>query len=734
MFGQGKKEKTESIFWGVLFAAALLVMLGLTQYLLGVSYQASLDLIKDRGRDALSHLQFHATRHSPDELQAYIERVYRAPETFSYLLIMDVSGKAIAHSNPARRGKTIFRDGIRRVIATKQPVEQIIVRDAGDASSPYHGEKTVNMLVPVLGGDGNVVAIANIGISLAAIERVKSTYIWIVILGGSLCLGLVAAAGVTRHRHRKARQKAEVATLQGEAFKKQLLQMTNEGFWHIGPDGKTLDVNPSMCRILNRSREEILGCSIYDFVDDDNKAVFEREIAARKKGKTGAYEVALQRSDGTNISCMNNATPLYDEQGVRIGSVGLWTDISQLKDAFARMEKAKNEAETANAAKSNFLANMSHELRTPLNAIIGFTDMVRHEVMGPISPPKYLDYVNDIHKSGNHLLGVIGEILDMSKIEAGRYSVHLEDLDVGPVLEEALTMIKGRALDEGVDLSFDLPDDLPMAFADRQATKQVAINLLTNAVKFTPDGGEVKLTAFVVDDVLSIQIVDTGVGMKPNEVERAFLPFTQIEREKGFAHEGTGLGLPLSKKLIEMQGGEIDLKSEGGKGTEVTFTLPLAPSHQLKVKAGEESLGSWFSSMSVGVEAWDRDHRRLLGLIEDFSFLGQENVANEELGKILMALFRFVESHMHAEELAMQAVGFPGYDAHKAKHDKFRAWAKQVEGLRTSPTEQWDANEVADYLKDWWHSHVLKVDMEYKQFFEENRTALEKHLEKGEAA
>ena len=238
--------------------------------------------------------------------------------------------------------------------------------------------------------------------------------------------------------------------------------------------------------------------------------------------------------------------------------------------------RAKEQAELASKAKSEFLANMSHELRTPLNAIIGFADMVRQEIFGPIDQPKYLDYVNDIHKSGNHLLGLIGEILDMSKIEAGKYTLHPEDLALTDIIEESLMMVRSRADRAGLALEVEVPADLPRVTADGQATKQVLLNLLTNAVKFTPEGGSVAIRASHSNGDLMVAVSDTGVGMAPDDLLRALQPFVQIEREKGRSHEGTGLGLPLSKKLIEMQGGTLGLESTAGKGTTATFTLPVS--------------------------------------------------------------------------------------------------------------------------------------------------------------
>ncbi|MBL6931428.1 MAG: PAS-domain containing protein [Rhodospirillales bacterium] len=247
------------------------------------------------------------------------------------------------------------------------------------------------------------------------------------------------------------------------------------------------------------------------------------------------------------------------------------SEMVQLLEDYA-IEKDK--AESANLAKSQFLATMSHELRTPLNAILGFSEMYLHQVFGELGSKKYLEYAHDIHKSGSHLLELINDILDMSKIESGKYDLSLSQVDVIGTVDECVRMLSARANESGISLKVVQPQTLPVLNADRRAFKQSILNILTNAVKFTPNGGNVTISAILADEKCTIAITDTGLGMTVEELKQAQEPFVQIKRGEGRSHEGTGLGLPLTKKLIELQSGRLVLESAPGKGTTAKIIFP----------------------------------------------------------------------------------------------------------------------------------------------------------------
>jgi two-component system cell cycle sensor histidine kinase PleC len=237
------------------------------------------------------------------------------------------------------------------------------------------------------------------------------------------------------------------------------------------------------------------------------------------------------------------------------------------------MEKVR--AEAANQSKSEFLANMSHELRTPLNAINGFSEIMLAEMFGPLGDGRYKDYAQDILNSGQHLLALINDILDMSKIEAGKMALSFEQVTVEDLAEEAARLIRTRAEAAGLTLTLELPP-LPEIEADYRAVKQVLLNLLSNAVKFTPRGGRVSISAEQVGgDTVRIAVRDTGIGIAAEDLERLARPFEQIESQQAKTQQGTGLGLALSKALVEMHGGSLGLESAPGQGTVASFRLPV---------------------------------------------------------------------------------------------------------------------------------------------------------------
>lgn len=254
-------------------------------------------------------------------------------------------------------------------------------------------------------------------------------------------------------------------------------------------------------------------------------------------------------------------------------------------------------AQAADRAKSDFLANMSHELRTPLNAIIGFAQVLRDEMFGALGS-RYRDYAADINDSGQHLLGLINDILDLSKIESGKTELHEDDIEIAPLLRSALNMVHERAISGGVTLETDIPDGLPALHADERKLKQILVNLLSNAVKFTRAGGVVTLRTWcTANSGYLFQVQDTGIGMAQAEISKALAPFGQVDSALNRQYEGTGLGLPLSKALTELHGGTLDLQSEPGVGTTVTLRLPaarlrLGPADRLSAATAEQARAS----------------------------------------------------------------------------------------------------------------------------------------------
>ena len=247
---------------------------------------------------------------------------------------------------------------------------------------------------------------------------------------------------------------------------------------------------------------------------------------------------------------------------------------ANLNRVSAELGRLNEELEAANRHKSEFLANMSHELRTPLNGVIGFSEVLRDQLFGELND-KQAEYVHDIHTSGRHLLSLINDILDLSKVEAGRMELELVTFHLPMALESALTLLRERATRHGIALGFEVDERLGEFVGDERKIRQVLLNLLSNAVKFTPDGGRVDVRAVLEDAVVRVTVSDTGAGIASEDQSKIFEAFSQVGSDQARKHEGTGLGLTLTRRFVELHGGEISVESAVGKGSTFAFTLPV---------------------------------------------------------------------------------------------------------------------------------------------------------------
>jgi signal transduction histidine kinase/sensor domain CHASE-containing protein len=280
-----------------------------------------------------------------------------------------------------------------------------------------------------------------------------------------------------------------------------------------------------------------------------------------------------RRSDGRQIAVRR--IPIGDD-----GYMAVCSDLTAQKQHEDELVKAWEQAVIANRSKSEFLANVSHELRTPLNAIIGFSEVVERELFGPLGNERYVSYVRDIRNSGEHLLSLINDILDLSKIEAGRFQLRMEEVDCNEIAHSVARLIRPRTVEHGLTMVMDLPEAPILLNADKRAVKQVLINLLSNAVKFTPESGTVTLGCKSWQDGVEFTVSDTGIGIDEKEMHVALSPFGQIDSQFNRKYEGTGLGLPIVKGIVELHGGTLEIKSQPGKGTTVVVRFPNHPPEQ----------------------------------------------------------------------------------------------------------------------------------------------------------
>jgi len=286
-------------------------------------------------------------------------------------------------------------------------------------------------------------------------------------------------------------------------------------------------------------------------------------------------EMKFIRRDGSIANALFTTATIELSQKRRF-QVTTVMDITLRKQMEVSLRVAKEEADLANRAKSAFLANMSHELRTPMNAIIGFSEMILKETFGPLGNEKYNEYIGDVHTSAGHLLEIINEVLDMSKIESGHVQVDEDEVDTIELLNSVIRMMASRIFDKDIKLHEDIDKNLPDIFVDQRLMRQILINLITNAVKFSEKDQNIWLSAKVLKNgVLEIVVKDEGIGIPKDKLKRAMEPFGQItDKAENTGQQGTGLGLPLAKAMIELHQGAIILQSEEGEGTTVTLRLP----------------------------------------------------------------------------------------------------------------------------------------------------------------
>lgn len=366
--------------------------------------------------------------------------------------------------------------------------------------------------------------------------------------------------------------KYELFVLTPEAAASNILQTMTDALVMFDPFGVIITVNRAALESLGYKESELVGQSA--------EKIFGTGLAAliktmTEKGALGNQETVYYKKDGRPVPILFSGSAVKGADGAVAGIVVIARDITERKQMEDELVKAKQAAETASQAKSEFLANMSHELRTPLNSIIGFSEVLFDQSFGPLND-KQKDYVNDVIESGKHLLSLINDILDLSKIEAGKMELSLHVFSLKELLEGSLILIKEKAIKHNISLLTEIGDDVGPIKADERKIKQIIFNLLSNASKFTPDGGKVGIRAKRAGEMMEIAVWDTGVGINKNDQGKLFEEFQQIENPYTNKVEGTGLGLALVKKYVLLHGGNIRAESEGkDRGTTFTFTVPI---------------------------------------------------------------------------------------------------------------------------------------------------------------
>lgn len=372
------------------------------------------------------------------------------------------------------------------------------------------------------------------------------------------------------------REKAESALRSSEKRYRDLFDNITDCIYTHDLEGRFLSINPAVAAILGYPPQEVAGRPVTDFLLPEQRDRFYREYLPLIQSR-GWFEATVRflSRDGSShfVECRNS---LVQEAGEGITVRGSGRDITERLRYEEELQKAKKAAEAANQAKSDFLANMSHELRTPLNVIIGFTDLILDKQVGDLTPPQE-EYLGDVVQSARQLLELINDILDLTRIESDDLELELSEVRLPELLARSLLMLKEKALKHGISLSSELGTIPETIVADERKLKQILYNLLANAVKFTPDGGAIRLIALLSDGRVLISVADSGIGIQREDLERIFNPFEQGDNSLGRQYQGAGLGLSLTRTLVELHGGEIWAESDGiGKGSVFQVLIPTA--------------------------------------------------------------------------------------------------------------------------------------------------------------
>jgi PAS domain S-box-containing protein len=368
-----------------------------------------------------------------------------------------------------------------------------------------------------------------------------------------------------RSRLLKERQFAESELMERESRLQGIMQNVADSIFIVDQTDRIESANLAAKKMFGYFADDLVGCQI-EMVIPGGVRVFSSTMEDARMA-TG------RRADGTEFRMEFSVGHL-----VQSGIDNLIITMRDITDRLVHereLRKAKEDADVANRAKSEFLANVSHELRTPLNAIIGFSEMMLKAKHGPLGSSHYDEYAEYIHQGGEHLLSIINDILDVSKIEAGKMVLNEDEIDVRQLIKSTSSMLNSLARRGRLSLTIDVPNDLPSLKADGRVIKQILINLITNAIKFTPENGQVTTSAIIDEQgQFCLSILDTGIGIAIEDIPKVLIPFGQVENNFSRGKEGTGLGLPLSKRFTELHDGELTIESHPGQGTTVKVIFP----------------------------------------------------------------------------------------------------------------------------------------------------------------
>ncbi|MGB0682347.1 MAG: bacteriohemerythrin [Magnetovibrionaceae bacterium] len=527
----------------------------------------------------------------------------------------------------------------------------------------------------------------------------KKTDILVVILGsGALVLSVfVLLLLLSLRRHHQAER---LLLENREHYRSMVNGLEAHFLYKHDTEGVFTYVSPSITPLLGYSEQEFLT-SFETYLTDSplNHACIKHTEGSIRGEQQPPYIVEIFHKDGSIRTLEVLERPVRDLDQRVVAVEGIAQDITERKQAEAMILQAKDDAEKANKTKSQFLASMSHELRTPLNAVLGFAQLLQFDVRYPLNAVQN-EHVESILSGGRHLLGLVDEILELSKIEADQLTITLEEVSAREVIRDSIALASSLSVERNVEIIDNTEETLSAALrTDRTRLKQVLVNLLSNAIKFNDDGGTVMIDSEELPNgYLRIAVADTGIGIAPEDKENVFQLFHRLDADPGVAREGTGIGLTITKSILEHMAGSINFSSEVNKGTKFWVEIPLFSNDDVMI---------WTESMVTGVDAIDSDHKVLMGLLNRIS---KSSVDSDGIDDIVSELVEYTSYHFSREEAIMEICEYPGLEDHLEIHKSIRA---QVAGLADKWREDKGEDALSNlhkFMQDWLYSHIIHED------------------------
>ncbi|MHA1597523.1 MAG: bacteriohemerythrin [Alphaproteobacteria bacterium] len=552
------------------------------------------------------------------------------------------------------------------------------------------------------------VALTNRGLALAVI------WVTAILIAAGKRTEVELAASVERETH----QKNESAVINERLHN--AIESLEDGFVLYDPDDRLIMCNQAF-REMWAGINDLIKPGVY---------FYELAAAIGSRGLAGKDEAARKQSwvydrlehgfedEFLEIQLTNGRWILHhDHRTADGGHAGIRIDISERKHLEMRLLAAKEEAEKANEAKSEFLASMSHELRTPLNAVLGFAQMLQYDPRNPLSPTQN-EHVESIVTGGNHLLELVNEILDLAKIEAHQLDLSIDDVNAGDVVADCvgLTAPLGEARDISIINQFSGGSSVRLR-TDRLRFKQSLLNLLSNAIKYNRDGGMVTVAARETENkFLHLSVTDTGTGIAGEDHANVFHMFHRLGADPMIAQEGTGIGLTVTKLLVEQMAGRVGFESEEGVGSTFWIELPVVSNEDVVI---------WANTMCTGVDAIDKDHQIIISLLNRVTHGG---VSDVDMDQVVEELIAYTHYHFRREEVIMEACGDPGLEEHRVLHQDLAAQISYLEKKRRKDRGPERLGQLRKFLQDWLFNHIINVDTGISQYTKGKEEDIQKAL------